>query len=285
MLEFTKDDHLVQHDFSHQDLTGAKFTNCNLEAASFEGAILNDAVFNHCTGRGITFNHAEMRHVKIDNCDFRNSWFEDTNLFDSQIKTLNVEGSSLMGCRMNKSKIDGLNVAHCYMNMASLLDTQILSISYQPALKTKFMRNIHPLIPGRLHHNNIFINGNHHLEFAAFCRQESIKERLFTNVDCLKPWLRPLGVAALWTFGLVSDFGQSFGRWMLFVSVLILCFALMLVLQQSIPFATAFEESLRTFFGLDLTPSNNLLYLIEAITGYFMLGVLISLLTSKLQLN
>ena len=276
---------LSQRDFCSQDLTEARFINCTLEATSFKDANLTGATFNHCTGHGVMFSSALMRHVQIDNCKFLDSQFENANIFDAVINNLDVRGSVLQGCRFNKSKIDGMDVALCNLNMTSFLDTQILSLNYMPTLPMPFMRGIHPLKPGHLRHNHIFMNGNQHLEFTGFCNKEAVKERLFTSIENRRRWVRPVGIAVLWGFGVISDFGQSFTRWLLFVTLIILFFTALLTLHFDVPLITALDESLRSFFGFDLEPTSNAIFLTEAITGYFMLGVLISLLTSKIQLH
>lgn len=277
---------ISNRDFTGENLAGAHFEECTMNGVSFKDAVLDGAVFNKCFGRGVFFSGASMRQVRMDNCEFKSAYMEHTDLFDSQLTSVDLFSSVMTGCRFNKSKIDNLNIGGCELSMVSFLDTQLFSVSYLPTIDNRMMRGMSLLKPGKLHHNPVFLNGNQHLQFFDYCRREAVKERLFTSVDMeSRWWLRIPKVAALWLFGMISDFGQSFTRWFFFLVGTVAFFALVFFKFLSLTFVEALNVSVRAFFSLDITgitQASSPLFLLESIIGYFMLGVLVSMLTYKI---
>ncbi len=272
-------------DFSGQDLRGCYFLDCTFDDTCFIGADLQGATLIKCHGYGVVFTTAKLRQVVFENCRFPFSDFTQADFTDSDIRGLDLHGSVLSGCRFNQSRIDDLNIRRCELGMASFLDSQIFSVDYIPHMAPRGMRHLHFFRKGHLYHNQIFINGNQHLQFSKFCRDEASKERLFTRVDNLPAFLHQIGYITLFLFGIVSDFGQSFMRWLLFVAGIVAVFACILYFQYGLTLSTSFGESLRIFFSLDVSPHDSLVYILESVTGYFMLGILIALLTNKIVSN
>ena len=277
---------LAHEDFSGKNLEGHLFEKCILDDVSFKHANLTGARFNNCQGEGLLFTEACLKGAKIENCSFTFSDFEHVNLREAKIVTLDLSYSALTDCVFNRSSIDNLTVSGCEMNMASFIDVQMKSVKYTPALPMGSMRGIDLFVPGKMRHNQVFINGNEHLAFAGYCRHESTVERLFSRVEEDRCWARrPFKVAGLWLFYVISDFGQSFIKWLGFLLLIVLLFAAVFWLHLGICPLQSLNISLHAFCSLDLdriTEITSWLFLAESITGYFMLGVLVSMLTNKI---
>ena len=287
-MEYT-DKNLIHTNFNGQNLAGVVFVKCDLTDVSFVNTDLTGAFFNNCKGEGVIFSGANMQGVRMENCTFPFSNFEHVNLFNSSLVSVNISYSALTGCRFNKSLIDNLTIVGCEMSMTSFIDTQLFSVEYLPTLPQGFMRGIGLFVPGKMRHNQIFINGNNHLAFADYCRREALIERLYSSVEEDHTWvIRPIKIVCLGLFGLVSDYGQSFSRWFLLLLMIVSGFAVLFHWQLGLALMPSFNISLHAFFSLDLdqiTQLTSSLFLLESITGYFMLGVLVSLLTNKIIQN
>ena len=279
---------IIEHvDYSGKNLEEHVFEKCVLNDVSFKHANLTGAKFNNCQGEGLIFTDACLKGATIENCSFTFSVFEHAHMDESKIVSLDVSHSALTCCSFRKAKIDNLNVAGCEMNMASFIDAQLNSVKFTPTLPKGVMRGINFFIPGKMHHNQIFLNGNQHLAFAGYCHRQSLIERLVSRVEedrC--PLSRPFKVAGLWIFYLVSDFGLSFFRWLGFLLAIIAVFTGWYCLDFGEPLLQSLNLSMHAFFSLDLDLLTDnptcWLFLAESITGYFMLGVLVSMLTNKI---
>ena len=286
-MKYTGD--LSHKNFSGAKLSGDEFEKCNLTDVSFVDADLKGAFFNNCEGEGVLFTNAKMQGVRMENCSLPFSNFEHANLSGSKMVSVNLSYSTLTGCRFNGSSIDNLKIVMCEMSMASFMDTQLFSVDYRPTLSHGRMRGIGLFVQGKMRHNQIFINGNNHLAFTDYCRGEAQIERLYTTVEEDRNWIRrPFKVMGLALFGLISKYGQSFARWLGLLIIIVAGFTLLFHWQLGMCWMTSANVSLHAFFSLDLdriTDLTSYLFLLESITGYFMLGVLVSLLTNKIIQN
>ena len=274
-------------DYSGQTLENYEFVNCILDDVSFKHATLINAKFTNCRGEGLLFTSAKLKGVKIENCSFTFSDFEHADLSESDIVTLDLSYSALTGCIFDYSSIDNLTVTGCAMNMVSFIDAKMKSVTYEPVLPMGGpMRGISPFVPGKMRHNHVFLNGNDHLAFAGYWRHEATVERLFSLVEEDRNRVRrPFKVAALWLFYQTSDFGYSFFRWLMLLFGIVVLFAALYFFHLHTDVILSFKISLHSFFSLDMdiiTKQSCWFFLAESITGYLMLGVLVSMLTNKI---
>lgn len=277
------------NDFSGMDLTGATFRKCTFSNVTFKGAVLLYASFISCkkakTG-ALSFDDADMNGAKLDKCSFQAASFTRTSLINATISNTDLSDSNLIACRFNNSFIDGLDVRRCNMNMATFIGAQIMAIVYKPVRNIPYMRGLSPFRRKHIQHNTIFISGNQHLEFTAYCNSEFRKDKLFSSANSLGPAVRPFAFLLLGIFGLLTDFGQSFTRWFLCVTAIVAAFAAGTTLIDGIPLPDSVMNSMLAFFGFgEIAGGYTYPYVIESVIGYFMLGMLISLLTTKLSIN
>lgn len=274
-------------DFSGKDLSGSVFMKCTFSDVNFKGANLRGARFISCKNTGeLSFDNADMRGAELNRCTFRSVSFKHAVLADSTICNTDLSNSRLIACRFNGSFIDGLNVSRCNMNMATFFDAQIMAIEYMPVRRIPYMRGLHPFKHRQIQHNAIFIDGNQHLGFTAYCNSEVRKDKFFSTANSINPLLRPFAFVILALFGLLTDFGQSFTRWLLCVVAIVALFALGTMLLYGTGPSESVMNSMLAFFGFgEIVGGYTYPYVIESVIGYFMLGMLISLLTTKLSID
>ena len=272
-------------DFSNRELIGVKFVLCEFDDTLFLNANLSDAQFIRCRASGpVVFDGANMRGCKIESSHFQNSKFNRVNLSYSHITGSSFAKSSLLSCNFNEAEIDDLDISLCNLHLASFVNAQISSLNYYPVRPIPYMRGLKPFRKTAIQQNTIFINGNKHLGFTEYCNSELRKDKFFTSVNKTNPLYHPMAVLFLLLFGLLTDFGQSFARWTICTIGIIVVFALFPLLLDAGVFETSIKDSMLAFFGMGIRESS-WLYIIESIVGYFMLGALISLLTSKLSID
>lgn len=274
-------------DFSNQDLSGCKFSSTHFQNTTFKGAILKGCEFFNCTAEDdLSLEEADMEGCIINKCRFINIDFKKAKLTHSKILNSDFSGSSLHAVKFNGTRIDGLTVHECDMNLASFDNTEICSIHYNRVRFIPYMRGIKLFRKGILNTNTIFMSGNQHLDFYDYCAYERRKDRFFNSVNNIQSPLRPIAVLVLMIFGLFTDFGQSFRRWAICTVGIIALYTLIPLFKATMSLKTALLSSLLGFFGFGEIPVGySFFYVSESIIGYFMLGALISLLTSKLSIN
>lgn len=274
-------------DFSGQNLSGAKFIRCSFADVTFREADLRGAAFISCKAHGpLSFESANMDGVVMKHCVFPKAWFKKARLQRATICNCDLRGANLLACRLNRSLVDGLDISRCNLNLASFIDTQLLSVNFRPVRRIPFLRGVRFFKRTPVHLNTIFTNNNRHDEFTSYCLSEMRKDRFFTGVNKLPGIVRAPGLLMLALFGLITDFGQSFSRWFFCALLLMTGFTFLFMCAYESPLADAVTASLVSFFGFGISlevPS--LLYIAESIAGYFMLGILVSLLTTKLSIN
>lgn len=274
-------------DFSEQDLTNVIFKKCKFKNVRFKNTILKNAQFISCDKiENLSFENADMTGCTIHLCKFPDSIFKNTNLSNSSIKGSDFSSSSLLGTRFNGSIIDGLDISKCNLNMASFLDTQIGTINYLPTRPLPYFRGIRIFHSNYLIRNSIFINGNQHLEFTEYCNSELRKDRFFASANRQKGPIRIMAIILLVLFGILTDFGQSFGRWFTCVICILGACTLIPLYTYGLQIGDAIQNSILAFFGFgEINIGYNAFYVTESAIGYFMLGILISLITTKLSIN
>lgn len=288
---YTDNDNIVkvisEKDFSGQDLTGYVFRSCTFVETTFKDAIMRNCTFLNCSvGEHVSFERADMTGCMIKQCRFNNADFTKAVMTSSKILNSDFSGSSLYAAKFNGSYISGLVLNECNMNLASFENTEITAVDFLPQRKIPYMRGIKLFKKGSLQNNTIFMSGNQHTEFYDYCLYERRKDRFFNSVNKVGLPLRPFAILFLFLFGLFTDFGQSFKRWSFCTFSIIVAYMAVPMIQEERLFSEAALSSLLAFFGFGEIPFGyDFFYVSESIIGYFMLGALISLLTSKLSIN
>lgn len=284
-------DHVAEQisnmDYSEMDMSGHVFKSCSFTDVNFRKANLKGCEFFNCKHwNNVSFEEADLSGCIFHQCVINNIDFTRAVFRNSQIINSDLSGSSLHAVKLNGSRINGLTVHGCNMNLASFEETEICGMDYLPVRKIPYMRGIRLFKSRTLQSNTIFISGNQHLEFYDYCMYERRKDKFFMNVNKTVWPLRPFAILFLFLFGLLTDFGQSFKRWSACTLAIITVYIVLPMLKCGMGIYDATMASLLAFFGFGEIPGGyDLFYVSESIVGYFMLGALISLLTSKLSIN
>ena len=273
-------------DFTGEDLRGVTFIKCKFERCYFNNMDLKGVHFEICEGYQVTFDHADLTNCKFNRGSFLCSSFIETQIINAHLKGTNFCESNLSGCKFCGSEINSIDISKCSLNLASFENTKIDCITYLPVRRIPYLRKLRFFRKGQIQVNQININGNKFLDFYDFCISERRKDRFFQSANNAYPLIRPFAIIFLILFGLLTDFGQSLSRWIICACGMILAYGVIAWLQYGIAFENALYYSTRSFFTFDnLDTSMQLLFLSESIIGYFMLGALISLLTTKLSIQ
>lgn len=289
---------LTNKNFDGSDLKGVRFEGCTLSGTTFCKSNLSNTTFYHCKSSielSPNFEGANLEGSRFELCDFQNSSFKDAEFINATILNSKLIGSNLKGCRFNGSRIEGLNISGCELHLASFIDAQILSIEYKPFVRIGLLRGHSLFKKSNQIFRTIFIKANEHLEFSNFCRDESRKDYFFSMANQKYHFKRILALIGVLLFGILTNYGTSFSRWILCsISIIILYAILLRSFCINDDIIWHIKSSLTSFFDFGsaatvLSPSSpvevQFLLISESILGYFMLGVLISLFTSKINSN
>lgn len=282
-----EDAHFVDEDYHGVDFSGSVFRCCSFKNVRFSNAKFHGCVFENCTDcTDVLFVHAQFIGCTLDICTFRGLKFNGADFTRAILKNVDMTGSNLSSVKFNKARLEGVTISKCCLCLASFVEADMVAITYLPTRNIPYMRGLHLFKKTMIAENTIFITGNSHLDFTDYCVYERRKDKFFANVNRTHPVLRPFAVIFLFLFGLLTDFGQSFTRWSVCTLGIVLAYAVIPVIRQVESLYDSLLASLLAFFGFgEIVGGYNYFYVSESILGYFMLGALISLLTSKLSLN
>ncbi|MBR5104266.1 MAG: pentapeptide repeat-containing protein [Bacteroidales bacterium] len=280
-------EHFENADYFQADFSGSVFRCCSFRNVLFKEANFQNCVFENCTDcNDIVFVDANLTGCSMSICVFRNINFHGASFTDAVLTNVDFAGSNMTSVKFRGARMNGVNISMCSLNMSSFANADMTRIDYLPTRPIPYMRGLHLFRKTKIIENTIFITGNSHLEFTDYCIYERRKDKFFVSVNNVHPLLRPFAVLFLILFGAFTDFGQSFTRWSLCTLAIISTFAISPVIRCGESLSDAFLVSLLAFFGFgDITGGYTYFYVAESILGYFMLGALISLLTSKLSIN
>jgi len=283
-----KDSDLSNKNYNSKDLSHCQFLNCNLSGVSFANANLENTYFFECRVEDlnpVSFEGANLNNAKIDECIFDNSIFRNVQLINSSISNSKFRRSNFIGCRFNRALIENIDISKSQLHLTSFIDSQILSITFEPSLKIPYLRGLRYFKITNQIYRTIFINHNDHLSFTEFCHLESRKDKLFSKVQSGGILTRSFKLLFLNLFGILTNYGNSLTRWFICVLFIIFSFSLVIFLSyDSYSYLDTIKISGNAFFNFGSPPEQlELILFWVSIFGYFMLGILITLLTVKVS--
>ncbi|GEM_PF-5720855 len=267
-------------------LINYSFINCDLSGVSFGKSNLQSVVFEDCYSIEDSppdFESAKLSSVTIRNCKFPNARFYDADINSgSTIENLILTGGQLGRCKFNDSTISDLHIENCHLNQASFIGSQIRSIHYRPIKRICPLRGLKLINGNNQQFRTIFINGNSHLEFADFCKLERRKDKLYSSIRGAKWIVYPISLLIVYLFGILTNYGTSFKRWFLCSALVILTFSVVAYFIRGFSSLKSIYVSIAAFFNFTANGVLPKEFLIETVIGYFMLAIMISLVTSKI---
>jgi uncharacterized protein YjbI with pentapeptide repeats len=211
---------------------------------------------------GKIYDKYDLRGAPLSGRRLANVDLSDCDLFAADLSEADLSRSNLQNCLLSEADIRGTRFDWCQMSGA-YVD------------KVKF--DLHTSFMGV---NLESINFN----LAALLREAAISQQVVLDLEERHPRLA-------WLLRATSDYGRSFTRFALWCAGIMLAFAMFYQLLPDSTNAAAFGErlyfSVLTFTTLGfgtvtaISLAGKLLVVLEVLAGYFMMGLLIAILSKK----
>jgi uncharacterized protein YjbI with pentapeptide repeats len=293
---------LAGADFSGADLSGADLTRANLKSAKFFktklqdttliGADLSDA---ELTGANLSGAHLEdviARNAGMGICSLQNAKLFNANLEGATLSKANLKGADLRCANLKNSRIREADLSesdftNSVLQSADLSLTNVSGASFNNSdmrdARLRLIKGFQKASWIGVDIRNINFAGAYQLR-RFIADQNYLKE--FRESDKLSSIL-------YYFWWISSNCGRSMTRWCLWIFILSLFFSglYMLVGVDFGPYHTWFSPlyfsivTLTTLgFGdvIPATASAQIVAVLEVITGYLMLGGLLSILSNKM---
>jgi uncharacterized protein YjbI with pentapeptide repeats len=254
--------------FKDADLRGANLRGAYCYISDFSGASLSDAVF-----AGANLERANLSKNDLSAIDLSGANLANANLLSSDLARADLRGAVLTHANLHEATLSGADVSGALMQSANFANAKVDGIRYDRKARFRGIR------VGGCYGSSRFRRYAEDQDYIEeFKEAHPISYRLWLVLtDCGRSMSR----VVLWSLALAALFGLIF-------------FALgedafVIAQKDSLgwgPF-TMFYYSLVTFTTLgfgDITPRTPLaaaVVMLEVVVGYMMLGILISILATK----
>ncbi|MUH72078.1 pentapeptide repeat-containing protein [Psychrosphaera haliotis] len=285
---FTNDD-AKGINFTGKDLSNCVFQQCNLSSTVFESCDLTGVIFDRCfteENAFTSFSKANCTESMWRGCRLTESNFNDTNLAGARFRNTDISGSSCRDSHWDDSRLDDVDFSLVDFDLASFRNVKVLRVKFKPALVTSTRHFLRLLKQKQTAKHTIFTSGTELSPFIEYCSREYRLSLLLLEIEQL-PFLSKIPrVLFAAIIGLVSDFGHSLKRWaissLLMVSVFAGYFA-QFKSQVFSGYSDAWHHSLLHFInqGNFQAATNGPVQTSLNVLGYFMLGILISIITNR----
>jgi len=247
--------HLSGADLRQADLSGADLRSAQLGAANLQNAILKGA---------------DLWVANLNGADLTDANLEDTNLIRTSLHSTNLTRANLYNADLRDADLQAANLEH----------SGLIGITYE----RRFMRGKYQGIRG--------------VESSfgdAIFRRDALDQDYIDTMT--SRWRRSPMIVVLWLWSLI-DYGRSLGRILWIAALFVVAFGFVYAVQpEAVTYTVGFHNwftpyysSLVTFtslgFSNDVAALNGLgqaLLTMEVLLGYFILGVLISILLQKIS--
>jgi len=290
-------------DLSMVDLSGTDLCGVDLSGAKLFKANLRDAMLIRTILKGAELTGADLSSANLEDADLSNSGigmarFETAKLFNANLSSATLSGSDLEGadlrsCNLRNARLRESLLINTDLTGADMRGADLSLSTVSGALFTNVdLRN------SRLRMIRDFENAQwigtdiRDINFAGAYRIR----RFIVDQNYLKEFRESNRISSLiyTIWWLTSDCGRSFSRWFLWILLLITLFALVYS-YVSIDYGahktwfSAIYYSVVTITTLgygDVVPASltgQIVALAEVISGYVMLGGLISIFSNKVS--
>jgi len=309
---------LKNSDFQNSKLSYAKFWNADMENVNLWSANLDFAVLSGVNLHKADLESASLVHVNLEGANLSHANLWTANLHDSNLWHANCESANLSDVDFSKATLNGSVMKRANLSGASFRDADLgnVDVRYADLTRSNFV-NAH--VTGIRYNKHSVYRGIQTSAcygspmFKRFAQDQDYVEEFKTMQWDPFAWLRhthawkwakpiPLGLYLYWGWYVTSDCGRSLFRWSLLTVFLAIFFGVIYYqLGESsfhinsydgvgLPWSqgTMIYYSVITFSTLgfgDIVPKNPLAVrwvIAEVITGYIMLGGLISILAGKM---
>jgi uncharacterized protein YjbI with pentapeptide repeats len=257
---------------------GPRFSDANLRDADLRGAVLHQSDFSGANLEGVRFAGANLEGANLETAVLADLVMDDADLSEANLRGADLKGTSLAGARLvhadlRQADLSNANVERADLRSANLEEAKVDGIRYNRATSFRGVR-------------------------AVSCYGSSRFRRFAQDQDFIEEFKAAFPVY-YWIWLLLTDCGRSMRRVVLWVVILIGVFGLIYYLLGEKAFVsldrpeltwswfTAIYYSVCTFtiFGqgdvAPATPFAAVVVMTEVVVGYVMLGILISILATK----
>jgi len=263
---------LSECEFFEADLSGADATGANFDRSNMTEAKLFRTGLGHASFHETVLFLADLSEATLSGARFRDSDLRAANLTGARLRETVLENSDLTGAIIIGADLYGAEVSGSEFRDTNLQDSHLRGIKGYDAASWIGVDIRQVNFAGAYRVRRLIVDQNYLDEFR---HQTRFHEMLYY----------------LWW--LTSDCGRSIGRWALLIMAQILLFAGIYHFMEidhglyPTPFSTIyFSVVTMTTLGFgDVIPmsmSSQIVVSIQVLSGYIMLGGLLSILTNKL---
>jgi uncharacterized protein YjbI with pentapeptide repeats len=284
-------------DFSGSDLTGIKLTGAKLFKAKFKDAILINADLSNCELTGADLTKANLENVNATHVGLGMATLKDVRMFRTNLEGATLTKADLNGADMRCVCLRGARIREADMSRADFTGSDLREADLALCkvaganFKEVDMRGAHLRgIEGFEKAEWIGVDIRD-INFAgAYALRRSVIDQNY-----LKEFRERSRFATMlyWLWWITSDCGRSLTRWCFWITLQLLLFAGLFKFvgldygDHPTPLSPLYYSvvTLTTLGYGDIVPSSSagqLIAMIEVITGYVMLGGLLSIFSNKM---
>ena len=254
------------------NMSGAELSGSNLEGANLEGANLQHTGLGMSKLAGASLTRAEMEGVTLTEADLTGADLRRADLHKARARNVNFTDADLSRSQCIETEFDGSNVKGAVFNGACLRSSSLSGLQgYKEASWIGAdMRDID-------------------FTGAYLCRRFANDQNFIAEFKRQSRWSKVLYY--LWSF--TSDCGRSVARWSLCTAAIVVVFACLYTTvgisygdHQTWLSPLYFSVVTMTTLGYgDVLPSSvmgQVVAMCEVVTGYVMLGGLLSIFSNKM---
>jgi len=258
---------LFQAKLHRTDFTGANLVNINLEEADCRESGFGMADLSYARLFNVNLAGSTLSKAKVENADLRCA-----DLSNARLRETSISGSDLTGANLQGADLSRCDVDKAILNDADLRDARLRLVKNFETAEWigADIRNIN--FAGAYRLRRFVVDQNYLKEFKD------------------KSWYFKI-IYLIWL--VTSDCGRSLLRWCLMISVLAVVFA-WLYSFVDMSFGDNNSWSTRLYFSVvtlttlgygdivPLSPAARVVAMLEVMTGYLMLGGLLSIFSNKI---
>jgi len=275
-------------DLSRVELVDCTFRDCDLSGTDFAQTSHTRSTFYRCAAldEPVDFDQAVLADSSFEGCELPRAILRKADLTGVRMVSCDLTAARLTGCIFDRADLREVQLPRALMDQCSFVGAHLEGIQFRPARSMPFLRGVRffrSCSSRTIVRRRIELDPTARGPFATFCHRESFKDGLFAQVADLDLPKRPIALSALVLFGLTTDFGCSFVRWLLTTSAVILAFSgLRLALGHSEDAPTAISQTVRAFV-LQTDSGTGALDLTQILVGIVMGAVLCKMGTDLLS--
>jgi uncharacterized protein YjbI with pentapeptide repeats len=284
-------------DFSGSDLTGIRLTGAKLFKAKFTGTILINADLSNCELTGADLTNANLENVNATQVGLGMATLKGVHMFRTNLEGATLSKADLNGAdlrcvcmrsvRIREADMSGADFTGSDLREADLALCKVAGANF----KEVDMRGAHlRAIEGFEKAEWIGVD----IRDINFAGAYSMR-RCVVDQNYLKEFRERSRFATMlyWLWWITSDCGRSLTRWCFWITLQLLLFAGLFKFvgldygDHPTPLSPLYYSvvTLTTLGYGDIVPSSSagqIIAMIEVITGYVMLGGLLSIFSNKM---